>query len=364
MRERHWDPCVSHFGNEANQFIEDYFADKDRRVFLVAGAGFDPRSTQVASRLASVSSNVQALFVRESRPDPDTTLVSRAEKNTKTLCDAISDHLVEQVDIFGADGAVVGGRNMISVLSNRKFENVTDIVIDISALSAGTSFPTIRYFVELVRQSKVSPNLHVFVAHDPQLDTDIRSRSSDAPDYVHGFKGGATLDGASSSAKLWLPQLATGRRGALGRLYDFIKPHDTCPILPFPGTNPRLGDELVEEYMIELEDTWVVDTRNIVYADEADPLDLYRTILRLDDLRKPVFEGAGGSLLVLSPLGSKIMALGAVLAALERNLPVAHLEPIGYDFTGQVPDSITEPSLVHIWLEGDAYIEPRSALAL
>jgi hypothetical protein len=73
----------------------------------------------------------------------------------------------------------------------------------------------------------------------------------------------------------------------------------------------------------ELEAGWEVDTRNIVYADEADPLDLYRTILRLDDLRKPVFKEVGGSLLVLSPLGSKIMALGALMGALERNLPVS-----------------------------------------
>ena len=68
-----------------------------------------------------------------------------------------------------------------------------------------------------------------------------------------------------------------------------------------------------------------MDTRNIVYADEGDPLDLYRTILRLDDLRKPVFREVGGSLLVLSPLGSRVTALGALMAALERDLPVAYL---------------------------------------
>ena len=50
-----------------------------------------------------------------------------------------------------------------------------------------------------------------------------------------------------------------------------------------------------------------------------------------------MFAGAGGSLLVLSPLGSKVMALGALMAALERDLPVAHLEPIGYDLAGAMP---------------------------
>src|SRR5690606_19642582 len=135
-------------------------------------------------------------------------------------------------------------------------------------------------------------------------------------------------------------------------LHEFVAPHDTCPILPFPASNPRLADALAEEYLTELENAWSVDTRNIVYADEEDPVDLYRTILRLDDRRKPVFEEVGGSLLVLSPLGSKIMALGALMAALERDLPVAYLEAIGYDLDPSVPADFTASNIVHIWLEG------------
>ena len=169
------------------------------------------------------------------------------------------------------------------------------------------------------------------MAHNPRLDADIRSIPCDAPGYVHGFKGGSTLSDRIHAARLWLPQLARGRRGALRRLYDFVAPHDTCPVLPFPASDPRLGDALAEEYLTELESTWEVDTRNIVYANEDDPLDLYRTILRLADLRRPVFAETGGSMLVLSPLGSKVMALGALMAALERNLPVAHLEALGYE---------------------------------
>lgn len=124
----------------------------------------------------------------------------------------------------------------------------------------------------------------------------------------------------------------------------------------------RLADDLAEKFLQELENSWTVDTRNIVYADESDPLDLYRTILRLDDLRKPVFAGAGGSLLVLSPLGSKVMALGALMAALERDLPVAHLEPIGYDLAMSVPEGVAQASLVHVWLEGSVYPSPRPSL--
>jgi len=351
-----WDPCVAHRGAEVSAFSAEYFAQPDREVFLIGGAGFDPRSRAVATNLFNAGAKVRALFVQENRPNPPQAQFNRASANTAALVAAVADSQVVPIDIFGSDGAVVGGRNIINRLSREAFDCVTDIVVDISALSVGTSFPIIRYFVELVRRRGDGPkNLHIFVAHDPNLDANIRAIPSDAPGYVHGFKGGSTLDGAAGAARLWLPQLAAGRKSALGRLYDFVEPHDTCPILPFPSINPRLGDALAAEYLTELESTWTVDTRNIVYADEADPVDLYRTILRLDDRRKPVFCETGGSMLVLSPLGSKVMALGGLMAALERNLPVAHLEPIGYDMEAAIPGAVVEASLVHIWLEGEAY---------
>lgn len=361
--KRRWDPCIAHQGDEVDGFLASYFGQPAKKILLVAGAGFDPRSCAVATRLSKAAPSLRALLLREKRPNPPQDQTDRADANTTSLLAALAAGQVVPVKIFEADGAVVGGRNVVSVLSRQDLEGVTDVVVDISALSAGASFPILRYFVEMVDRGKVTANLHVFAVHDPHLDSNIRPLASDAPGYVHGFKGGSTLSGTDNAARLWLPQLATGRGTALGRLYDFIKPHDTCPILPFPASDPRFGDTLAAEYLTEIESTWSIDTRNIVYADEVDPLDLYRTILRLDDLRRPVFAETGGSMLVLSPLGSKVMALGALMAALERNLPVAHLEPIGYELETSAPDGIDQPNLVHVWLEGDVYPPSRPALA-
>ena len=360
--EHRWDPCIAHRGDQVDRFLINYFAQPDRSVLLVAGAGFDPRSCAVATRLSNAAVSVRALLVREERPSPQQDQSDRAVANTDSLLATLTDRQVVPVKIFGSDGAVVGGRNIVNVLSQQDLEGVTDVIVDISALSAGMSFPIVRYFVERIDHGNEVVNLHVFVVHDPHLDADIRSIASDAPGYVHGFKGRSTLSDMADAAKLWLPQLAAGRHAALGRLYDFVEPHDTCPILPFPASDPRLGDSLAEEYLTELESTWSVDTRNIIYAAEEDPLDLYRTILRLDDLRKPVFAETGGSMLVLSPLGSKLMALGTLMAALERNLPVAYLESIGYELEATVPEEIDQSNLIHIWLEGDVYPQPRPAL--
>lgn len=360
--QRRWDPCIAHRCNEVEEFLVRYFAQPDRKILLVVGAGFDPRSCVVAARLNKATTSVRALLIQENRPSPLQNQSDRATANTKNLLATLADRQLVQVEIFGSDGAVVGGRNIVNVLSQQDLEGVTDVIVDVSALSTGTSFPIIRYFIERIAQDKRYANLHVLVVHDPRLDDDILSIDSLVPSYIHGFKGRSTLSDTADVAKLWLPQLTTGRHSALGRLYDLIGPHDTCPILPFPASTPRLGDSLAEEYLTEFESTWSVDTRNIVYADEGDPLDLYRTILRLDDLRKPVFAETGGSMLVLSPLGSKVMALGALMAALERDLPVAYLEPSGYELKETVPEKIERPNLIHLWLEGDVYPPLRPAL--
>ena len=356
------DPCIAHRGDEVCSFVKDYFKDPNRRVLFVGGAGCDPRSALVATELASASKNVEAFLVKEVRPNPAQDLVQRAETNSNTLAVSFAHHEVVPIEIFGPDGAVVGGRSVVAALNRWDFSGITDVAIDISALSVGTSFPLIKYLVERVERGKEPMNLHVFVAHNAALDHAIVPVASDVPGHVHGFRGASTLNQNAEAAKLWLPQLARERRGALIRLHDFVAPHDTCPILPFPASNPRLGDELANDFLAEFESTWSVDTRNIVYAAEDDPLDLYRTILKLDDLRRPVFEEFGGSMLVLSPVGSKIMALGALMAALERDLPVAYLEAIGYNCDAAQLAEHPRPFLVHIWLEGDVYPQPRPPL--
>lgn len=358
--DRRWDPCIAHRGDEAGSFLAQYFGGAERNTLLVAGAGFDPRACTVANHLKHVGSTMRTLLIKEERSSSTLEQSEQARANTEFLLASLTETRLESVQIFGSDGAVVGGRNVIKLLGRQPLQGVTDVVVDMSALSVGTSFPLIRYFVEMLGAGHFAANLHVLVAHDPSLDADISGMPSDTPGYVHGFKGGLTLSDSLDAARLWLPQLAPGRRGALARLQDFVAPDDICPILPFPARDPRLGDSLAEEYVTEFEVSWFVDARNIVYADEGDPLDSYRTILKLEDLRRPVFAEMGGSMLVLSPLGSKVMALGALMAALERNLPVAHLEPLGYEFTAEKRAPSTS-ELVHVWLEGDAYPATRPA---
>ena len=69
-RERRWDPCIAHRGDDVNRFVAQYFGQPDRKVLLVAGAGFDPRACDVAARLSAAAMGMRALLVKEDRPNP------------------------------------------------------------------------------------------------------------------------------------------------------------------------------------------------------------------------------------------------------------------------------------------------------
>ena len=137
-----------------------------------------------------------------------------------------------------------------------------------------------------------------------------------------------------------------------------MNPNAVCPILPFPAFDPRLPDELLEYHAEAVQNMWKVDAPDLIYADEKSPLDLYRTILRIDDARRRVFAKVGGSLLILSPLGSKALAIGSLMAAYERNFPVVYVESTGYRVDRADIDSCRRQQtgeIIHIWLAGDVY---------
>jgi hypothetical protein len=114
---------------------------------------------------------------------------------------------------------------------------------------------------------------------------------------------------------------------------------------------------LLVEYRVEL-GAWEVDPRDMIYAHESDPLDLYRTILKMDSGRKRVFEEIGGSQIVLSPVGSKVLSFGALMAAVERDFPIMYVEAIDYKIDEcRLAAESDRGELVHLWLHGEAYAE-------
>jgi hypothetical protein len=359
--DAYWDPCVHHRGKEANDFVAEYFRQDELSVVLVGGAGFDPRSQRVSEVLSSVCGDrLKGYFIREERPNASAKLHTLARTNDAAIEKMLPEADIFPVKVFGIDNAPVGGRRATQTLNQRlSLDGVTDLVLDCSALSIGVMFPLARYCLHACREHSNPTNFHLMVLDDPDTDASIRSTSCGKPSAIHTFGGGLTLDENSEAARLWLPQLGTGRQEILNLIYQNILPDAVCPILPFPSTNPRASDELIEEYGALFENlsdpmsvSWNVDARDVVYAHEKSPLDLYRAVLNIDDARRRVFSETGGSQLILSPLGSKAVAIGLLLAAMERQFAVVSVEPIEYHLSNQMPSGGDTAELVHLWLHG------------
>ncbi len=323
----------------------------------MAGAGFDPRAVVAAELIAQLAGPLaQGYFLREERPQPDPELVARADAHEQKLLELFPGSVVDRVQIFAPDNAVIGGRAAVGMVNALPLDGLTDVFVDLSAFSIGIAFPVVRHLLEVAENHGL--NLHVLVTDEPGTDDGIESTASEVADTVHGFRGGWGLHEHSRAARLWMPQLSRGKNSVLERIHQRVQPHAVCPILPFPAANPRLPDELIEYYREEFENAWEVDARDIVYASEHGPVDLYRTILRMDDARKRVFAEVGGSQIILSPAGSKALAVGALMAALERDFTIMYVEALGYavNFAQLDAARAARPGdLVHVWLYGDAY---------
>ncbi|MCS7466292.1 hypothetical protein NZK35_06335 [Stieleria sp. ICT_E10.1] len=363
MRPR-WERCIHHRGSDAEEFVDDYFSRGDRQTLLIGGAGFDPRSRAIATQLSKAcGQRLNGLFIREERPNATDGLREKADANDAEIRKLIPLVDIFSVDVFGIDNAPVGGRRATAELHKRmKLESVTDVVLDCSALSTGVMFPLARYCFEATKKFGSDVNFHIVVVDDPKTDAAIESTSCGKVSQLHTFGGGLTLDQSDSAAKLWLPQLGTDCREILRLIFEDVAPHAVCPIIPFPSGNPRAGDALIAEYgdLFEaisdpMTPTWSVDARDLVYTHERSPLDLYRSVLRIANARERVFWQAGGSQLILSPLGSKAVGIGLLMAAIERDFAVVSVETIEYRFADSVDEDFANGELVHVWMNGEAY---------
>lgn len=360
MNRPHWSNCIAHFDNEVEDFVGTYFGEQGRRCLLVAAAGFDPRSQRVAGMLAAVLGNrLSAIFVREERASPDGNLVLAGDQNEAGLRSIIPSCTVIRVEVFGDDGAAVGGPRIAALLDHEGVpEGVTDVVLDLSVLSIGIGFPMAKM---LLSDCEAVPgrSFHILVVSNPELDDLITSEPADLVMPVKGFAGVGHLGGMLDTARIWVPQLARGRNTTLRRIGAAIgNCYKICPVLPFPSRDPRRADNLVGEYEDELANEWEVDPRDLVYVSERNPLDCYRVLSTLKQRYDRTVDGTFEPSIVLSPVGSKVMATGALMAAIEHDLSVQYLETIRYEFQPtNMRESDPPDMMVHVLLSGPVYKE-------
>ena len=360
-----WSRATIQRGTDVEEFARDYLASPERQSVLICGAGFDPRTLRVPKMLAAHGVNASALCIREERPNAQPNLRARADKHVDELNKSLDSPRIVSLDIFDENASPVGGRRVISVIDQfiDGFETSLplDIIVDISALSCSIFFPIFARLLGRAASESKEWNIHLLVAESPEADSRIRGEIVDAVSYIHGFRSTESLLQTLDHAILWIPVFAEERDAQMRLIHGTINQPasevDISPVVPFPGSDPRRPDVLVELYR-DLIGEWEIDTKHLIYAAEDDPLDSYRSIFNIDQLRQETYGALGGSTTIVSPLGSKMLSVGMMLAAIERNLRVMHVEYRGFEEAAaetapQEADDGDWP-LTHLWLYGES----------
>jgi hypothetical protein len=366
-----WRDYVLLRNSEFDDFWRNHGNESGRRLLFIVGRGFDPRTALGIEKLATIANgcsvDLMALEFDEGESSLQVTLEDAVAKNWDRLQAAVmgrGEILTREIRFRSEDGHRVAARNAANVISSENvIEAYTDVVVDVSAMPHGVFFPVIArllYFHDAMRKAgKAAPNIHVVVSEDPELDTNIREQGIDEnASFLHPFEGEFNREAKGVNPAVWIPVLGEGRTAQFDRIYDLVKPDEVCPILPSPSRNPRRGDDIVLEYRDLLFDQLRVDPRNIIYASESNPFEVYRQIRQASLHYRDVMQLIGGCRISLSALCGKLMSLGVMLVAYELkannilNVGVAHIECQGYEMPSEPLLNIEQ---VGLWVAGECY---------
>jgi hypothetical protein len=336
-------------GKDVVEFLDGYFGP-DKRTLFIGNVGFNADAMYFPLRMAS-KANVDFRFMFERRPDVPQAITSVAGQRQAELETLLGGRIrVEPVDICAPDGAPLAGRNAcLKVETWIKASPYTDVVLDATGMSRGTCFPAAKLLVEAANSYKF--RVHLLAAHSNRSSpTGIKSVSGDRGDWIHGFQGEVDTDANADAPRLWVVQLNEGADAVLSKLYnDLATPSEVCPIVPFPSADPRRGDKLLFDLRQRWRDDWNETPLSLIYAHEADPTDVYQSIVRLHEARQQALRGAAvQSVTILSPLGPRLPSIGMLLAAQEYSLPLYYLETVGYTVSGTLTES-SNATPDHLW---------------
>jgi len=358
-------------GDNFTPFWNLFLCSKPRHLLFVLGLGFDPRMCSAIQEIMKQGGeglrNCLLLVFDEGSSSPSKQHVDRVQQNREQLQQLMVDPKgihEHEIRMWSTDGRRIGARNAASVF--RRLDNLvqyTDIVVDISALPRSIYFPLLGRLLLLIdgkQRDDSLPNLHVVVSESVELDQIIHAEGiDDEATYLHGFSGGVDREATAGIPRVWIPILGENQIGELERIHDLVHPDEICPVLPFPSSDPRRGDNLIIEYREILFDRFRVEPRNIIYASEKNPFEVYRELTKTINQYNSSLDPLKGCKVVVSTLSSKLLSLGALLTAYEfrKMAGIAHVEASGY--TMSVADANepinTHEELFEMWLAGEAY---------
>jgi hypothetical protein len=366
-----WDPYQLCYGAGFDAYWSNRLSDGSRRLLFIVGRGFDARATLTPRRILGLG-EVAALHgwilrYRNGQPDTPNTQ-QKIDANAAAFAQIFGSGLTEiEIKMRGTGNSHVSSRNTRAAVNRQQeLAQYTDVIVDVSAMPRTIGLTAIAQLIalldQLVQSGAPSVNLHVVVAESVVSDGHHTSASlSDTVTSLVGFSGQLTSESTINLPRVWFPVLGEGQSARLERIRSELDPDEICPVIPFPSRDPRRGDRLIEEYRLLLFDDFRVEPANILYASEYNPFEAYRQIYGAINRYRDSLSDLGGCKVFMSPLSSKLLSVGALLACYDHrahsggpdkvNVGIPYVESVAYGEPGDVVDTGIE--VYSLWIRGD-----------
>lgn len=387
-----WDHYIFRRGSGVHDLWDRLYDNRPMRVLYIAGRGFDVRAQTVmreyVTNLQSAGRRVERaklLMIGFSGYELDEDIRALTEENaaaletifkplgssdTITMSESTSDE-----DDIGASNLLRGGvQKVLATVADH-----TDIILDVSSMPRMTYLALLTNLLQKlvpdkqIKKGEPHPlaakgaNFQVLVAEDAMLDGLIKAEDpSNQLVQIPGFAGAFQAESIKDWPLVLFPILGENRVNQLIKVLasqEIPDGAEICPVVPHPSKNLRRADDLLVEYRDVLFKSGRAPTNNIMYVHESNPFEAYRQLLGAMRRYQESMNVLGNCRLVVTPLGSKLVTVGAGLACFEMRpadasatyrVAVPLAEPKRYVASVQnLKDS--KPDISALLLTGEAY---------
>lgn len=367
--ELRWDPYIYFKNEECSRFFETHFNSYSgkKRILFILGLGFDPRMNfgikQLTQRTTPKKIDVLLLKFKQEKNQHSkkyTTLTSANLNELKSLSNINIKEI--QLNDLGKKREIEAAR----IFSKGLLSNYDDIFLDISSLPRSIYFSLSGKLLSVVDnfQENTSKNFFIATTENAEIDLMIKEVGiNNDLEYQHGF-GGQIEVVSKSIPKIWFPLTGEGKTNQFRSANQFIEPEEICPLLPFPSKNLRRSDNIYIENHDLFFNELQIESQNIMYVPEQNPFEAYKKIIKATDNYNKTLIELGGCKAVISSFSSKLLSIGALLAAYEckdknkgLNIGILNVNSMDYkiDNENELKKAVDKSELFVTWLTGNPY---------
>src|SRR5258708_1944009 len=387
-----WQHYVLRRGSEIHPTWEMLYDGRTVNLLYITGCGFYIRN-QVAMKefvqslreSSATISTAKLVLIGFSGYQLDQPLRDQTATNERVMMEMFSELGPAVSVVFGSSSSaddVSASAAMRQGLEEvlRHLPGATDVVLDVSSLPRVVYLSLLTGILSSLVPAKSASNalyaqgvtFQILAAEDAALDGKIQSEDpSNDLIYIPVFSAALQAESFQDWPLVWFPVLGEGKASQLEKVLNQVIPSNAeiCPVLPHPSRDPRRADRLLEQYREVLFDTRQTPTANILLAHEGHPFETYRQLLGAMIRYQKSMSIMGGCRLVVTPLASKLITIGAGLACFEMQptdsaasyrVAIPYVEPTRYVASVQDMEP-SRPEIVVLILTGPAYDEGTSA---